>query len=220
VNSIAQAVEFLERGDLANAARTASAVGEHDPDALHLLGLIRSEQSRRDEAVDFFNRSLARRPGHPHVLTNLGKTLKFLGRNAEAVAAFNAALASKPDLPDALCELGELQYRAGEYADAEALLRRVLAQMSSHVQAKLWLGLVLKACGRFEEGEAVLSAGLIQARETNLKAAFACHLAAAQYQQGKEKDALANFALAARLIMSLGEHERFALLRDWCKARG
>jgi tetratricopeptide (TPR) repeat protein len=219
VSSIAKAVEFLERGDLVNAAHAASAVGESDPDALHLLGLVRCEQNLRAEALDFFNRSLARRPGHPHVLTNLGKTLKFLGRNVEAVSAFNAALASKPDLADALCELGELQYRAGDYAGAETSLRRVLAQMPGHAQAKLWLGIVLKETGRPGEAEALLGEGLIQAHETSLKAAFVCYLASAQYQQGKKQDALDNFALAAQLIMSLGEHERRVLLGDWCRTR-
>ena len=220
VKSIAKAVEFLERGDLVNAARAASAVGESDPDALHLLGLVRSEQGLRAEALDFFNRSLAKRPGHPHVLTNLGKTLKFLGRNVEAVSAFNAALASQPDLADVLCELGELQYHAGEYADAETSLHRVLALMPGHTQAKLWLGLVFKDSGRSAEAEALLGEGLIQARATALKAAFVYYLASAQYHQGRKKDALDNFALAAQLIMSLGEHERLVLLRDWCKSRG
>src|SRR6185437_13966303 len=151
------------------------------------------------EALDFFNRSLARRPGHPHVLTNLGKTLKFLGRNAEAVSAFNAALASQPDLADAFCELGELQYRAGDYAQAETSLNEVLAQMSNHTQAKLWLGLVFKETGRLAEAEALLGEGLIQTHESSLKAAFVYYLASAQYQQGRKKDALDNFALAAQL---------------------
>ena len=219
MNPIAKAVEFLERGDLVNAARAASAAGD-DPDALHLLGLVRSEQGLRAEALDFFNRSLAKRPGHPHVLTNLGKTLKFLGRNVEAASAFNAALASQPDLADALCELGELQYRAGDYGDAETSLNEVLAQMPNHTQAKLWLGLVFKETGRPAEAEALLGEGLIQARESSLKAAFVYYLASAQYQQGRKKDALDNFALAAQLIMSLGENERLVLLKDWCKGRG
>ena len=220
VNSIAQAVEFLERGDLANAARAASAVGENNPDALHLLGLVRCEQGRRAEAADYFNRSLAKRPGHPHVLTNLGKTLKYLGSNAEAVTAFKAALATQPDLPDALCELGELHYRAGEYAEAEVLLRRVLAQMKGHAHAKLWLGIIFKESGRFDEAQSLLSEAFLQARETGLKSALACHLASVQYQLGRKKEALESFALAAQLIMSLGEHERLVILRDWCKSRG
>ena len=217
--TIAKALEFLERGDLVNAARAASAAGEKDPDALHLLGLVRCEQNLHAEAVDFFHRSLARRPGHPHVLTNLGKTLKFLGRTDEAASAFKAALARQPDLGDALCELGELQYRAGDYAQAETSLRKVLAQTPGHTQAKLWLGLVLKDSGRAAEAEAFLGEGLIQAREPGLKAAFACYWASAQYQQGKKKDALDNFARAAQLIMSLGEEERRALLGEWCRQR-
>ena len=201
LNPIAEAVEFLERGDLANAERAVNTLPDmqSNADALHLLGLVRQKQNRPAQALDLLNRSLAVRPGHPHVLVNLGKTLKSMGRNPEAVSAFTAALASQPDLTDALCELGELQYRAGHLDDAEISLRRALQIEPGHLQSRYWLGLTLQNGERYAEAEVLLREALILARETGMKAAFVYNLASAQYHQGKKKDALDNYTLAAQL---------------------
>ena len=128
LSPVTEAVTFLERGDLAGAERAALAVlaNENDPDALHVMGLVRRKQKLHTDALDFFNRALTLRPGDPQILANLGRTLKSLGRNSEAVLALQAALAAQPDLADALCELGELQYRAGEGCSATEALRGLL----------------------------------------------------------------------------------------------
>ncbi|HWC63102.1 MAG TPA: tetratricopeptide repeat protein, partial [Rhizomicrobium sp.] len=168
-------------------------------DALHLLGVVRMEQNRFDEALDFLNRSLAARPGHPDVRINLGKTLKFLGRDAEARTVFGALLETRPDLAEALYELAELQYRGGDSDGAETNFRKLLALEPHHLQAGFFLGLICKDSGRPAEAEAFLATGLIQARQSGMKAAFLQQLALAQYQQGKKKESLGNFALAARL---------------------
>jgi tetratricopeptide (TPR) repeat protein len=216
---IAEAVGFLERGDLANAERAARTIlaTESDADALHVMGLVRRKQNLPADALDFFNRSLALKPGNPQVLANLGRTLKSVGRNGEAVLAFQAALAAQPDLADTLCELGELQYRAGDLERAEASLRRVLALAPSHLQAKFWLGQLLRDDGRPNEAEAVLGEGLNQAREPTTKAAFAYYLASAEYHQGKKNDALDHFVLAARLDFQLApgaDINRAGILED------
>jgi tetratricopeptide (TPR) repeat protein len=219
LSPIAEAVAFLERGNLAGAERAALAVlaNENDPNALHVMGLVRRKQKLHADALDFFNRALALRPGDPQILANLGRTLKSVGRNSEAVLAFQAALAAQPDLADALCELGELQYRAGDLERAEASLRRVLALAPNHVPAKFWLGQLLKDTGHADEAEVLLGEGLFQAREAGTKATFTYYLASAQYHQGKKKDALDNFALAARLDSQLtagADINRAGILED------
>lgn len=219
LSPIAQAVAFLERGDLAEAERAARTIlaSENNADALHVMGLVRRKQNLPADALDFFNRSLSLRPGNPQVLANLGRTLKSVGRNAEAISAFQAALATEPDPADALCELGELQYRAGDLERAEQSLRRVLALAPGHLQAKFWLGLLLRDDGRPNEAEALLGEGLVAARRAGMKAAFAYHLASAQYHQGKKKDALDNFVSAARLDSQLAasaDINRAGILED------
>jgi tetratricopeptide (TPR) repeat protein len=204
-STISEGVVFLERGDLANAERLALSIlaRETSPDALHLMGLVRLEQNRPDAALDFLQRSLAARPAQPNVLVNLGKTFKILGSLAEAAPAFEAALAARPDLAEAIYELGDLQYCAGDHPAAEASFRKLLALEPHHLQAKLCLGVILANSGRPAEAEALLGEGLIQARDTGLKAGFVYHLAFAQYLQGKQKEALHHFTLASRLDASL-----------------
>ena len=219
LSPIAEAVAFLERGDLANAERAARAVlaTENDAGALHVMGLVRRKQNLPADALEFFNRALVLMPGDPLILLNLGRTLKSVGRNAEAMSALQAALAAKPDLADALCELGELQYRAGDSESAEASLRRVLQWTPNHLQAKYWLGQLLRDDGRPNEAAALLSDGLAQAHEAGAKAPFAYYLASAQYQQGKKKDALENFVLAAWLDSRLtagADINRAGILED------
>ena len=199
--SIAEAVRFLERGELGAAEAMISdlALRQNNPDALHLLGLVRLNQDRMDEALALMNRSLAIRPGHPHVLLNLAKTLRLMNRDGEAAKAIHQALAAQPGLSEAWYELGDIGLRAGDLAGAEAAFRKVLALNPRHTQAKLWLGVAIKNAGRGIEAESILAEGLDETQDGELKAAFAYNLAYAQYLQGKKTAALENYALAARI---------------------
>src|SRR5580658_200755 len=205
LNVIAEAARFLERGDLAAVERLVSGMpgANENPDALHLLGLVRLEQRRIGEAVALLNRSLAGRPGHPDVLCNLAKAFLAGGRDGEAAQALDAALAARPGMVEAWYELGELRLRNGDNAGAESCFRKVLALAPEHGLAKLWLGVALKNAGRGAEAEPILAEGLRQTSEAKLKAAFAYNLAHAQYAQGRKSEALENFAFAGRLDSSL-----------------
>jgi tetratricopeptide (TPR) repeat protein len=199
LNPIAEAARLFEKGDLVSAERIAAGLGRENPDALHLLGLVRLEQDRLEEAVALLTSSLAVRPGHPHVLLNLGKILSLLKRDSEAGKALDEAVRVKPDLAEAWYELGELQHRGGQFSDAEANLRKVLALAPSHRLAALALGIVIRDSGRAAEAERLLERGFAEAEGAQMKAAFAHNLAQAQYLQGNKSAALESFALAARL---------------------
>jgi tetratricopeptide (TPR) repeat protein len=201
LNPIAQAALLLEQGELAAAEKavTGPAVRDNDPDALHLLGLVRIRQDRMGEAMLLLNRSLAVRPGHPHVQLNLAKALIAMGRDEEAAEALEAAIAAAPDLAEAWYDLGELKLRAGDNGGAESDLRKALQLAPAHPLARLWLGVAIKNAGRGAEAEPILVQGLALAAEPQLKAAYAYNLAWAQYIQGKKKEALENFTLAGAL---------------------
>jgi tetratricopeptide (TPR) repeat protein len=205
LNPIAEAARFLEAGNLAAAERMASDLlaGQENPDALHLLGLVRFEQNRMGDAVALLNRSLAARPGHPDVLCNLAKAFLAMGRDGKAAQALEAALAARPGMVEAWYELGELKFRNDDNGGAEACFRKVLALAPDHGAAKLWLGVALKNAGHGAEAEPILAEGLRQAGEAKLKAAFAYNLAHAQYAQGRKREALENFAYAGRLDSGL-----------------
>jgi tetratricopeptide (TPR) repeat protein len=198
---IEDGASHLARGDVEAAERVAQVLlmrGE-DPDALHLLALIRIRQNRVEEALPFFQRSLAMRPRHAHVRFNLGKALALLQRDADAAAALEQAVMLDPGLAAAWHELGEVQVRLQQPKEAEVSFRRVLALEPEHLLAKLSLGVLLKDTGNPTEGESLLTEGLAAARDTHLKAGFAYNLAQAQYAQGKKEAALGNFTLVRQM---------------------
>ena len=199
LNPVAEAARFFETGDFASAERILAGLGRDNPDALHLLGLVRLEQERLEEAAALLIRSLAVRPGHPHVLLNLGKILKRLKRDAEAGQALDEAVRIQPDFAEAWYERAEFHHRGGNFASAEAGLRKVLALAPGHRLAGLSLGIVIKDDGRPAEAESLLEQGFAQAGGDGMKAAFAYNIAQAQYAQGRKDAALENFALAERL---------------------
>ena len=221
LNPIAEAARLLEAGDLAAAERIVSGLlaGQENPDALHLLGLVRLQQKRAGEALALLNRSLAVRPGHADVLCNLAKAFRAMGRPGEAGQALEAALAARPGMAEAWYELGELKLQTSDHAGAEACFRKVLALEPEHGLAKLWLGVAIKNDGRSAQAETILAEGLRQTGETKLKAAFAYNLAHAQYARGGKSEALENFAFAGRLDSSLNtDLNRADVLEDLQRA--
>jgi predicted Zn-dependent protease len=203
--SLAEAMRLLERGELAAAGRrvTALAGHDHDPDALHLLGLIRLHQDRPEETLALLQRSLALRPGHPDVRLNLAKTLRAVNRDGDAASLLGDLTDTHPALAEAWSERGMIALRAGDQAASGTYFRKALEQEPGHPLARLWLGVALRNEGRDEEAEPGLAEGLSQAGEPLLKGAFAYNLAHTQYGQGKMESALENFALANRLDPAL-----------------
>ncbi|HWY62439.1 MAG TPA: tetratricopeptide repeat protein [Rhizomicrobium sp.] len=199
--ALAEAVQLLERGELAAAGRRVNALPGHDddPDALHLLGLIRLQQSRPEETLALLRRSLILRPGHPDVRLNLAKALRVVNRDAEAASLLVDLTDTHPALAEAWSELGMIALRAADQSAAGTYFRKALEKEPGHPLALLWQGVALRNEGRNEEAERGLAEGLSLAGEPRLRGAFVYNLAHAQYGQGKMESALENFALANRL---------------------
>ena len=199
---IARGAELLARGDLAGAQAVAEAIlaqNQAEPDALHLLALLRIRQQRMNEALALLQRSLTARPGHAHVQFNLGKLLVLAGRDRDGVAALEGAVAADPRLAEAWLELGDARARLGDAEGAEADYRKTLALEPKNPFALMALGAAVKDQGRAAEAETILAGGMVGAREAPLKAGFAYNLGLAQYDLGKKEMALANFSLVAAL---------------------
>jgi predicted Zn-dependent protease len=195
-DQVAQGIALLSRGDVAGAERIAQARAAQgtDWDALHLLAMVRARQNRLAEAAELITRALALQPGQPQMLFNLGKLLALLQRDTEAVTALAAAAAALPNYAEAWNTLAEVQRRMGNSAAAEKSFRKVVALEPGHLPAKLSLGMVLTENGMAEEGETLLAAGLAQATDKMLQAAFTYSLGVAQLEQGKREAGLENFA--------------------------
>ncbi|MCC7487798.1 MAG: tetratricopeptide repeat protein [Burkholderiales bacterium] len=130
------------------------------PDALHLLGVLASQQGEHERALELIARAIARRGDAAPFHASLGQVHSRLGRAREAEAACRTALRLDPGLHDARLRLGNLLRERGDDAAAEACFREVLAARPGDEQARVNLGVTLRAQGRLDEAIAEYRAAL------------------------------------------------------------
>lgn len=108
---IADAAASLQRGDRARAGQLCEsvlAVRPAEPNALQLLGLVRTQEGRLAEAIDLLERS--RKAQHPgvHLLNNLGIAYRRARRFEQARSTLLEAVAMDPRFAPAQCNLGNV----------------------------------------------------------------------------------------------------------------
>jgi protein O-GlcNAc transferase len=152
--ALRQAVALHQQGRLDDAEPFYRAALGRNPDelnALHLLGVLRQQQGRAEEALALIGRVLAAAPGVAVFHGNYGNALKDLGRFNEAVGSYRRAVALDPSFVDAHYNLGRLLKERGAFADAAACFEAALALEQRSVEIRNDLGLVLQELGRYDE---------------------------------------------------------------------
>ena len=169
------------------------------PDALHLLGVVRARLGEPEAAAALIERALALRPGHPTYSFNLGNASRALGRSDQALAAYRHASEAKPDFVKAILARGNLLFELGAYGDSEAAYRQALEIEPRHPAALARLVLLLERSHRLGEAEAVLKRAL-QADGGNPLVA----LAAARFarRRGRVDEALARLDTLERAALA------------------
>jgi tetratricopeptide (TPR) repeat protein len=150
-------------GRLADAERDYRAAIDADPvhtDALHLLGVLRHQQGRHEEAADLVGRAVALRPNDAALQLNLGNALKALGRLDGAIERFRNALSLAPEFALAHYNLGNAYALAGRHEDAVDAFERSLRLQPNDASAYNNLGNALHATGRSEDAIAAFSRAL------------------------------------------------------------
>ena len=154
-NRALQIAAALHRaGDLAGAQALYREVLERDPDnpdALHLLGVIASQQGNHDDARELIGRAISRQGRTAAFHASLGRVFRQLGRAREAEACFRDALRLDPGLFEVMLKLGNIHRERGELEFAEACYRDALARKPDYAEAHANLGVVLKARGQLDE---------------------------------------------------------------------
>jgi len=130
-----------------------------NPDALHLMGVLRQQVGDFSGAVDLIQRSLTKKPA-AHVYANLSNALNQLGRWTEAEAAGRSAVWMDPTAAAARCNLGVAQRGLKKLTEAAATFRGALALNPTYAGALSNLGVVLTELGELEEAEGVLRRAL------------------------------------------------------------
>jgi tetratricopeptide (TPR) repeat protein len=166
---LVEALQHYQRGDLHAAEAILARMPDH-ASALHLLGVLRVQQRRLNEAAEFLIRSVEIQPREAQSQFNLGKVLSALGRQSEASEALRAALTLDPALVDAALVLGKSLHAQGYVNKAIDAYRDFLAVRPLHAPAKCALGNALIAVGRPQEADPLLTAALDETSDPCLRA--------------------------------------------------
>jgi tetratricopeptide (TPR) repeat protein len=102
---LSQAVAFQQKRYLLQAENLYLQILAAQPDhfdAQHLLGALRHQQGRNEEALTLIEAALKIRPDTVEALSNQGAVLDALGRHEAALASYERALTIRPNDVDAL----------------------------------------------------------------------------------------------------------------------
>jgi hypothetical protein len=106
---LSQAIEHFRSGHLEESEERCRVVLDRNPghaEANHLLGAIRFQQGKAEEAVVFLKLAVASPLATAEMHNHLGSAFNKLGRKEEAAQAFERAVAINPGYADALHNLG------------------------------------------------------------------------------------------------------------------
>ncbi|MBO6564608.1 MAG: sulfotransferase [Pseudomonadales bacterium] len=109
--TLSRAMKRQLEGNFAEAEKIYREILKKDaqqPDALHLLGLIRMEQENDEEAVKLMEQALGLFPSASHFHHNIAGLYRRTGRLEEAEARFREAIRLKPDYGEAYQGLAEM----------------------------------------------------------------------------------------------------------------
>jgi tetratricopeptide (TPR) repeat protein len=144
---IAQGLKAHRSGDLAGAERIYRKILGQAPDefdALHLLGLVKAQQRRFEEAEVLLAKALAIKNDSPDLLNNLGNVVLELGRADDAAARFQQALSLRPNYAEAHYNLGNAKRRAGDLDSAAASYRTAIGLRPNYRDALFNLAELLR----------------------------------------------------------------------------
>lgn len=96
----------------------------HQPDLLHLLGVLLLQSGKADEAVGLIQAASQLAPERPDFCNNLGLALQSRGRLSEAIVQFELALHRQGDYFEACNNLGNALRLAGRHQDALSRYQR------------------------------------------------------------------------------------------------
>ncbi len=148
-----QAAQLLKAGQPREAERLCRTVLEAAPSdfaATQLLGVICFQESRTEEALEFFDRAARLRPGFA-TLSNRGAALQMLNRPEDALASYDQALALEPFHAVLLYNRGRALQDLGRFEEALASYDAALAAAPNYAAALNNRGNVLRGLRRNQE---------------------------------------------------------------------
>ena len=152
--TLSEAAALHRQGRLPEAERLYTAVLQIDNsnfDALHLLGILRTQQGKWEAAAALLSDAVRRNPASADAHSNLGNALNESRRHDEAIASYGKAIALRPDFAEAHNNLGIALNTVERHEQAIASCRRALAINANLAEAHYNIGNALYALDRHEE---------------------------------------------------------------------
>lgn len=152
-----RASDLHRKGDLAAAERLYGDVLKAQPDhfeGLRMLGFLRYQQGRLEEALSLMRAALKARPKLPAALLNCAVVLDALRRFEEALSYYDQALALEPDYVEALYNRGVVLDNLRRPAEALASFDKLLAITPQDADALSNRGNALRSLKRPAEAAA------------------------------------------------------------------
>ena len=149
-----QAFGLHQQGQLAQAEtlyREALTMQPDNPDALHFLGVLESQQGRREAGLSLIDRAVKVNPRNTAAFYNRAGILRDMARLEEALESYDRALALKADHHAALNNRGAVLHDLKRYGEAVASFDRVIAIKPDHIDAHANRGTTLVELERFDE---------------------------------------------------------------------
>ena len=152
--ALARAAHAYAQGWLDEAERVSVGILKavpKQPDALHLLGVIRGRQGRLAEALELLDQATSRELAPAQVWSNRGYVLYLQGRYEEAIGSCERALGLAPKAIDALNHRGNAQLALGRVGEALAGYEQALSIQADFAPAHNNRGLALHRLERPKE---------------------------------------------------------------------
>ncbi len=184
-----RAIEALKRGKKETAHQILDELiktGVNAPEIMALMGVVKMELQRFQEAVDFFDKALAIKPGDISALYNRARALQILGRLKEAEEAYRELTRKEPSFPHAWNNLGLIFKETGRLAEAQKALERAVTLAPDQPYFLNNLGVVSESLGRDEEALKLFSRA-VSIHKDYFSARF--NLGCLLFRLGRYKDA-------------------------------
>lgn len=147
------ATEAFQRGDVLEAARQFGKAFRLDPACPAIpfnLGLLMQSEGHYEEAIPWYERSLALFCDNSQAHFNLGFCYRMKHRLADAERAFRRGLEIEPRRADILLVLGVTRTEQGDHEGAARAYRRGLMIDPGNATLQAYLGTALKELGDLE----------------------------------------------------------------------
>ncbi|MGH9663569.1 MAG: tetratricopeptide repeat protein [Bryobacteraceae bacterium] len=155
-SDFAQALARHREWELQQAEAIYRAVLARDPrhaDALHLLGLIASENGNHQTAAALIVRAIQLQGPEPVYCANLGVALSREGKFDQAIACYRQALRSNPSDAETWARLGRAQFGLGRFDAATEAFEQSIGQAPGEADVHYELATVFRARGLAERAE-------------------------------------------------------------------